>query len=463
MKIHITAICGTAMGSLAGLLKQAGHEVRGSDAGIYPPMSDQLAAQGIEIFDGYRAENLDWGPELVVIGNAVTKDNPESVAVRERGMEYTSGAEAIRRFFIRGKHSVVVAGTHGKSTTSSLMAWILESAGRDPGFLVGAVLRNFGTSFKHGQGEHFVVEGDEYDTAYFDKEAKFLHYEPRTTILTSIEFDHADIFADIDAVRREFEKLMAIIPAGGTLIACQDYALVREVSRQCGGQVIPYGLSSGAGWTGKITKADEQGAHLEILRDGKLWGRAVSPLYGEHNLSNQIATAAACEQLGITPEEWRAGIESFKGVKRRQEIRGISPRGVTVVDDFAHHPTAVRLTLEALRTRHPKGTLWAVFEPRTNTTRRAVFQKDYAESFGGADEVIIAGVERPEKAPEGDRFDPGQLAADLSERGTPARCIPDVAKIVEYLKDHAAAGDTIAVLSNGGFGGIHEKLLKAIS
>ena len=462
MKIHITAICGTAMGSLAILLKQAGHDVRGSDMGIYPPMSDQLAAAGIAIFEGFDARHLGWGPELVIIGNAVSKTNAESVAVMERGLEYTSGAEAIRRFFIHGKHSVVVAGTHGKSTTSALMAWLLESAGRDPGFLVGAVLRNFSSSIKLGKGAHFVVEGDEYDTAWFDKEAKFLHYEPQTAILTSIEFDHADIFADLDAVRREFEKLIAIIPESGVLIACADYKLVSEVAGGCKGRVVSYGLGEGTQWSGRILRSDEKGAHLEVTCDGKVWASAASPLYGEHNLANQIATAAACASLGLTPEEWRKGIESFEGVKRRQEVRGVTARGVTIVDDFAHHPTAVRLTLEALRTRHPKGTLWAVFEPRTNTSRRAVFQKDYAVSFAGASEVIIAGVERPDKAPEGDRFDPERLAADISKSGVSARYIPSVPEIVAFLKETTRAGDTVAVLSNGGFGGIHGKLLEAL-
>ncbi len=464
MKIHLTAICGTAMGTLAGLLQAAGHEVRGSDQNVYPPMSDQLRAQGISLMEGYRAENLSWNPDLVVIGNAVSKANPECEEVSRRGLSYTSQADALYRFFLKDKHSVVVAGTHGKSTTSSLMAWLLTSAGRNPGFFVGAVPKNFGKSFSLGAGEHFVVEGDEYDTAYFDKGPKFLHYAPRTAILTSVEFDHADIYADLAAVKAAFAKFVAIIPPDGILIACGDSPGVREVAMGCPARVEPYGISQDVTeWSGRILEAGPQGTHIEVRYAGKIWSEAASPLWGHHNLLNQLATAAACHSLGLSAAEWRKGIESFQGVLRRQEIRGVSARGVTIIDDFAHHPTAVRETLKALRMGFPRARLWAVYEPRTNTSRRKVFQKAYAESFGNADEVIIAGVDKPEKVAEAERLDPAQLVGDLKEHGRNACFIETVDEIVEHLKKRAQKGDAIACLSNGGFGGIHRKLLEGIA
>ncbi|MEW6777130.1 MAG: Mur ligase family protein, partial [Bdellovibrionota bacterium] len=438
MKIHLTAICGTAMGTLAGLLQQAGHEVRGSDQSVYPPMSDQLRSIGITLMEGYRPENLAWGPELVVIGNAVSKTNLEAEEVLRKNIPYTSQAAALHKFFLEGRHPVVVAGTHGKSTTTALMAWILTSAGRDPGFFVGAVPKNFGKSFALGKGEHFVIEGDEYDTAFFDKGPKFLHYAPRTAILTSVEFDHADIYADLAAVRAAFEKFVDLIPPDGTLVACGDSPLVREVASRCRGKVEPYGISEDVTeWSGRILDASAKGARIEVRYGGKIFAEAASPLWGHHNLANQVATAAASKALGLSAAEWKKAIESFQGIRRRQEVRGITPRGVTIIDDFAHHPTAVRETLRALRMGFPEARLWAVFEPRTNTTRRAVFQKDYAEAFVGADKVVIAAVEKPEKAPEGDRFDPEQLARDLKARGQDAEYLFPVDKIVEHLKQHA--------------------------
>jgi UDP-N-acetylmuramate: L-alanyl-gamma-D-glutamyl-meso-diaminopimelate ligase len=469
MKIHLTGICGTGMGSLAGLLKAAGHDVRGSDSDVYPPMSTQLAQLEIPVMSGYRPENLDWNPDVVVVGNVCTKDHVEVVAAQQRGLKLTSFPALLEDLFLRDGRALVVAGTHGKTTTSSLASYVLTAAGRRPSFLVGGVPQNFGRSWGLGEKNGlFIVEGDEYDTAFFDKGSKFLHYQPKIAILTSVELDHVDIFDSFDAVKQAFEKFVALLPESGLLVVAADSPGAMEVAKKARCRVETYRVAQSseetgsADWVGRPITTREGGRTLcEVVRKGRSFGTFDSGLPGGYNLANALAVIAAGVEIGLTVEELQRGVRRFAGVKRRQETRGVA-QGVTVVDDFAHHPTAVRETLRALRGRYGRGRLIAIFEPRSATSRRATFQSAYAEAFSGADEVIIGAVDHPEKAPDGDRFDPDRLAADLRGRGIAARYLPAVETIVEQVAQGAAAGDTVVVMSSGGFGGIHDKILSRL-
>jgi UDP-N-acetylmuramate: L-alanyl-gamma-D-glutamyl-meso-diaminopimelate ligase len=461
-RIHLIGVCGTGMGSLAGLLADAGYEVRGSDESVYPPMSTMLRDKGIRLLEGYRSEHLDDRPDLVIVGNIATRDNPEAVAAADRAIPYLSMPQAISRLFLEGRHPIVVAGTHGKTTTSALLAWVLTAAGRDPSFLVGGVLRNFNRSYGLGRGEDFVIEGDEYETAFFDKGPKFLHYQPRTAILTSVEFDHAEMFADLASVKDAFRRFVDLIPPAGTLVYCADDPNVREVIAPTGATRVVYGSGRGEGWRAQMRDAGPEGMEIEVARDGRLFGIFRTPLTGLHNLLNLLAVTAVASARGVAAGDIGEGLATFAGVKRRQEVRG-NAGGVLVVDDFAHHPTAVRLTLGGSRDRYPGRKIWAVFEPRTNTSRRSVFQEQYARSFDDADHVIIAAVDHPERAPEGGRFSPERLVGDLKARGKDARYIPDVPDIVEALAREARKGDIVLVMSNGAFGGLHDRLLMELS
>jgi UDP-N-acetylmuramate: L-alanyl-gamma-D-glutamyl-meso-diaminopimelate ligase len=465
MKIHLIGICGTGMGSLAGLLKAAGHDVRGSDTDVYPPMSTQLAEQGIEVMNGYRPEHLDWKPDVVVVGNIATKDHVEVKAAQERGLKMTSFPALLEDLFLRDGHAVVVSGTHGKTTTSSLASFVLTAAGKQPSFLVGGVPQNFGRSWQLGKPQGlFVVEGDEYDTAFFDKGSKFFHYQPKTAILTSVELDHVDIFDSFDAVKTVFHKFVALIPPDGLLVVAADSPGALEVAKSARCRVQTYKVverpdEGGADWIARPIAQRAGGRTLfDVSFKGQRFGTFDTGLPGSYNLANALAVIAVGHDLGLSVEELQRGIRRFAGVKRRQETRGVA-QGVTIVDDFAHHPTAVRETLRALRGRYGRGRLIAVYEPRSATSRRAVFQADYADAFSSADEIIIGAVNHPEKAPPGDRFDPERLAADLRGRGVAARYLGEVDKIVESLAENAAAGDTVVIMSSGGFGGIHDKLL----
>jgi UDP-N-acetylmuramate: L-alanyl-gamma-D-glutamyl-meso-diaminopimelate ligase len=450
------------MGSLAGLLADAGFEVRGSDEAVYPPMSTMLRDKGIRLLDGYRAEHLDDRPDLVVIGNIATRANPEAVAAAERGIPFMSMPQAIARLFLEGRHSIVVAGTHGKTTTAGLMAWVLSAAGRDPSFLVGGVLRNFNRSYGLGRGGEFVIEGDEYETAFFDKGPKFLHYRPATAILTSVEFDHAEMFADLAAVKEAFRRFVTIVPPDGLLVFCDDDLNAREVVSVGRSRRLPYGLGQGDGWRGRVRETGPDGMEFEVRRDGRLFGVFRSPLTGLHNLANILSVIAVAEHRGVEAAAIAEGLLGFGGVKRRQEVRG-NAGGVLVVDDFAHHPTAVRVTLGGTRDRYRGRTIWAVFEPRTNTSRRSVFQEEYARSFDDADHVIIAAVDHPERAPDGQRLSPERLVEDLRARGKDACYVARVPEIVERLARDAGRGDVVLVMSNGSFDGIHDRLLAALS
>jgi UDP-N-acetylmuramate: L-alanyl-gamma-D-glutamyl-meso-diaminopimelate ligase len=466
--VHFVAICGTGMGSLAGLLHARGVRVTGSDDALYPPMSTALEHWGIPVRSGFRSEHvLEDPPDLVVIGNAVRPDNPEARAAIDEGLEYLSFPDALHRLAIAGRHSVVVTGTHGKTTTTSLVAWLLQGSGRDPSVLVGGYSLDFDGSFREGGGAHFVVEGDEYDTAFFDKTPKFLHYGARTAVLTSVEFDHADIYRDLDHVKQAFRALVAGLPAEGTLIAAVNHPGVRDVIREAPCRVVGYGIDADGDpeWRASDLAPDGEGTAFRVSQRGGASARTRVALHGRPNIENALAGLATVASLGVPLEEAAEALTRYRGVKRRQEVRG-EARGVLVVDDFAHHPTAVGGAIEALRARFPQRRLVAVFEPRTNTSRRAVFQQAYVGALAGADRVVVS-------APPGgalysatgevtEFFSSERLAEDLRSRGVDAVALPGVDAIVEHLVETCAAGDVVLVMSNGDFGGIWGRLLDAL-
>lgn len=463
MKIHLCAICGMGMGSLAQLLKASGHRVSGSDAGIYPPMSALLARLGIEIKAGFNPAHIPADTDLVIIGNAVRSDNPEVQETIRRGTRYLSFPAALEEMYLVERTSVVVAGTHGKTTTSSLIAWLLHHAGLAPGFLIGGVLRNFDSSSVLGAGPHFVVEGDEYHTAFFDRAPKFLHYRPTVGVLTSVDFDHADIFSGLDACKETFARFASLVPARGKLIACSDNPHIREILD--GAHAAPvetYGFLDGAEWRLAGYEGSASGARFTLARRGGETHRVESPLPGVHNALNAAAAFAAASALGVPPGRILSGLASFQGVKRRQEVRG-EARGVTVIDDFAHHPTEVRETIAALKERYAGRRLWAVWEPRTNSSRRNFFQDEYPGAFLTADRVVVAGVFHADQIEEGRRFSPQKLAADLTGRGVDARCIERTDDILAALLDECRSGDVVLIMSNGDFGKLHERLLAGLA
>lgn len=430
--IHFIGICGTAMAAVAALCRERGYTVTGSDENVYPPMSTFLEARGIAIRNGYREAHLDHRPDLICIGNAMKRGNPEVERVLDERLPYCSLPELVREFFLPGKHSTVIAGTHGKTTTTSLLAWVLESAGQSPSFLIGGLPENFQTGARLGRGPHFVLEGDEYDTAFFDKRSKFVHYRPDLVILNNIEFDHADIFPDLAAVKRAFRQLVAVVPRRGLIVANGNDPNVRDV------------LSGVPARVRYFTEADFDGFTI--------------PLPGDHNRRNAAAVAIAAAELGLTRDQIQSGFQSFAGIKRRMEVRG-EAAGVTVLDDFAHHPTAIVETIRAIRQKYPRRRVWALFEPRSNTTRRNVFQRELAESLAEADGVFIANVDRLHELAEADRLDPARVVAEIGQRGKPARYAPDTDGIVTELLPQLRTGDVVAVMSNGKFDGIHDKLL----
>ncbi|MBM4368468.1 MAG: UDP-N-acetylmuramate:L-alanyl-gamma-D-glutamyl-meso-diaminopimelate ligase [Deltaproteobacteria bacterium] len=460
--VHIMGIGGTAMAAFAGMLKDAGYAVTGSDTGVYPPMSDYLASLGIEVMIGYNAKNLDHRPDLVVVGNVIRAEYEEAQALLASDLPYASMPQLLGARFLESRHSIVVAGTHGKTTTTAIIAHLVDAAGLDPGFLIGGLAKNFDRTARTGTGPHFVIEGDEYDTAFFDKGPKFLHYRPKTAIISSVEFDHADIYRDLDHVKSSFRKLVDIVPSDGCLVARWDHDNVRDVGLDASCEVRRYG--AGQTWDGRIESVDTaRGVQsFTVLREGNAWGRFESILVGEHNLYNQVAAVAALERQGFTPEQLARGFSSFLGVKRRQEVIG-EPRHITVLDDFAHHPTAVKVTLEALRLRFGGRRLWAIFEPRSATSRRKVFQEAYASAFGAADVVVVAHAHDQGRIAEDERFDSATLVGDIRARGQEAFGYDTVEEIVAVVAANALPWDVVAVLSNGGFGGIHKKLLAALA
>jgi UDP-N-acetylmuramate: L-alanyl-gamma-D-glutamyl-meso-diaminopimelate ligase len=451
--IHFAGICGTAMASVAAAMKDKGFTVTGSDHNVYPPMSTFLAQRQIPVTEGYAEPNLAYKPDLVVIGNALSRGNPEVEAVLDRKMRYCSLPELLKEFFLRGKRSLVVAGTHGKTTTTSLLAWVFEHNGLNPSFLIGGIPNNFGQGARFTDSDWFILEGDEYDTAFFDKRSKFLHYMPELAIVNNLEFDHADIFKDVPAIQAAFRHFIRLVPRNGLLLANGDDANVAPLLDITHCPVKHFGLG------------EDNAVHGFNLRFGPTATEFELPsfkfhldLVGEFNVRNALGVIAAAKHYGLKNHQIQSAFSTFKGIKRRMEVRGIAG-GVTVIDDFGHHPTAIGQTLQALRVRYPSQRLWAVFEPRSNTTRRNVFQNELVGAFAGADAVVLAQVARLEQVPEAERLDPQKLMRDLQASGKPAAYLPDVDSIVNHVSRGVSGGDVVCVFSNGGFGGIHQKLL----
>ncbi len=465
MKVHFIGICGTGMGTVAELLKKAGHEVRGSDEHIYPPMSTQLSAAGIALFEGFGDANLSWEPDVVVVGNVCRKDHLEVLAAKARGLRLTSFPGILEELILPGRTTLVVTGTHGKTTTTALSAWVLKQAGRDPGFVIGGVPMNMGNGAELGTGP-FVIEGDEYDTAFFDKKSKFLHYQPKFAIISAIELDHVDIFSNLEAIKQSFREFVALLPKDGVLLVSAASPAALEVAATANCKVERYGVGS-SGYAQVDWRAEVIGTRpgsrtlFDVYHRGARLSSFDTGMPGQYNLENALAVVAAMTHLGLNPSEIGRGIRLFAGVKRRQELRGVA-QGVAVVDDFAHHPTAVRETLRGLRGRHGSGRLFAVMEPRSATSRTAVFQQEFAKALALADEVVIGAVHMPEKAPPNNRLDIEQLAADVRQQGVPAKSLPRVEQISEHLASRVAAGDTVAILSSGNFDGLHDLLLRRL-
>jgi UDP-N-acetylmuramate: L-alanyl-gamma-D-glutamyl-meso-diaminopimelate ligase len=457
--VHLIAVCGTGMGTLACMLVEQGFRVTGSDIAAYPPMSEQLADAGVAVQKGYHPDHvLRERSDLVVIGNAVRPDNPEARAAIDAGLPYVSFSDAVYHFFMAGKHSLVVAGTHGKTTTTSLLGWILTHAGRDPGVLVGGVSENFGRSFRLGEGEHFVIEGDEYDTAFFDKTPKFLHYGARGVLFTSCEFDHADIYQSLEQIEQAFRALLERVPPDGRVVAIADPA-VAPICEGVAAPVESYGFHASALWKASDVAFDASGTHFTVWRADRQLGQVRLPMFGRHNVENALgAIALAYGAAEVTVEEAGRALAEFRGVRRRQEIRG-EEAGVVVIDDFAHHPTAVRHTLAAIRARYPDRRLWAIFEPRTNTSRRRFFEDDYIDALSGADRVLLAETYRADQIPESERMRPARVAEVLRGRGVVAEQLPDVDQIIERVVQERSGRDVALIMSNGEFGGIWDRLL----
>ncbi len=472
--VHLIGICGTAMASLAGMLRAEGHRVTGSDVAAYPPMSDQLREMGIAIMEPYAASNLDERPDLVVVGNAISRGNVELERVLDERIPMTSMAALIHDEFLQGRERLVVCGTHGKTTTTSMLAWIYETGSRvqgqgsserngfAPSFLIGGVAENFGSSFHVEEGTRpFILEGDEYDTAFFDKGPKFLHYFPDVAVLTHVEFDHADIYSDLEAVKVAFKRMVNLIPRRGRLIAYDASENVTECAARAFCRVERYGMLDGSYWQAVELRQDAGTTRWTLLRGGERFAELTLPMAGEHNAMNATAAAALAAGQGVPVAAIVEALASFKSVKRRLEVKA-EVRGVTVIDDFAHHPTAIRETLRALRGAYKGRRLWAVLEPRSNTLRRNVFERELVDSLALADEVVMAAVFKSDAIPVLERMEPLNVVEALRSRGVPAVLCADADSIVAEMAPRLKAGDVVAILSNGGFGGIYEKLPNAI-
>ena len=460
-KYYLTGICGTAMASLAGMLQAKGCVVEGSDSDVYPPMSEFLERLGIPVYKGYRAENLiTSAPDVVVIGNALSRGNPEVEHTLDSGLRYASMAETVKELFIRGKNSIVVCGTHGKTTTTAMLAWMLEQAGRKPSFLVGGIAENFGRSFQVDQGTDFVIEGDEYDTAFFDKGPKFLHYLPRIVILKNIEFDHADIYTDLESLKVSFRRLINIVPRSGLIVAGVDSPVVKELIPAAFSRVATVGIESGE-WRARNLQQADEGMRFEVWKGDTQVGTFAIPMLGTFNVRNALDVIVTSKELGLGNDVIQAGLASFKSVKRRLELKGEANR-IRVYDDFAHHPTAVAETLHAVRQRYPNDRIWAVFEPRSQTCRRRIFENDFMKAFDPADHVVIARVFGSSKLPPEDQLSPDRLVEGIRTRGKKASTFDTTDEIVKHIGSLASPGDHIVVMSNGGFDGIHGKLLSEL-
>jgi len=462
-RVHFIGVCGTAMATLAAMLKTRGFDVQGSDHGVYPPMSEFLAREQIRVFDGYDAANITSDIDLVVIGNAISRGNPELETVLDRKVRYCSLPEAIRDQFLWDRRSIVIAGTHGKTTTTSMAAWLLTSAGEDPSLLVGGIASNFDGSFRLGSGRDFVIEGDEYDSAFFDKTAKFLKYLPDIVVIGNVEYDHADIYPDMEALRTAFRRLLNLVPRNGLVVLGADCPECRNLKSLARSRVETFGFSDDADWRAGAMETNGDLTRFEVTYRTERLGHFDVPLYGAHNVRNALAALAVGKAAGVSTERLREGLKTFMGVRRRLEKRG-EVRGVSVYDDFAHHPTAILETIRAVKLTHPGQRVWAVFEPRSATACRKIFQDDFIRAFheSGADEVVLAAVFRA-SLPASERLSVDAIVDELRRRGGRARTLPDADAIVEAIAAEAQQGDIVVVMSNGGFGGIHAKLLAALA
>ena len=454
--IHFIGICGTAMGSVAAALRERGYKVTGSDENVYPPMSTFLEEKGVALNSGYRAENLPENADLIVVGNAIKRGNPEVEEVLNRKLYYLSLPETLKEFFLRGKHNLVVTGTHGKTTTTSLLTWIFESANLSPCYMIGGIPRNLGQGACLRDSKHFVIEGDEYDTAFFDKRSKFVHYLPELVIVNNIEFDHADIFNNLDEIKLSFRRLLNIVPGNGLVLLNGDDENCVDVAKTCPAPLLEVGFSPNAANRIENVRYGRDGSEFTLF-DAAFNIRLV----GEYNVRNAAMAISAARFYGVSLDIIQRAVTSFEGVKRRQEIRG-EVRGIKIIDDFGHHPTAIRETLCGLRHQHPGSRIWAIFEPRSNTTRRAVFQKQLPEALECADGVILAKVAKLEQIPEHERLNPQRVVESLVESGKQAFYEPDVNNIIARLKPLVHAPDVVVIFSNGGFEGIHERLLASL-
>jgi UDP-N-acetylmuramate: L-alanyl-gamma-D-glutamyl-meso-diaminopimelate ligase len=470
MHYHLMGIAGVAMGSLAGLLRAKGHVITGSDEGVYPPMSTLLDDLGIAYARSFTPANLEPAPDVVVVGNAISRGNEELEAVLDRGIPYVSAASLIRDELLAGKHVLAVAGTHGKTTTASILAWLLERAGLAPSFLIGGVAENFGASFRLTDSDLFVIEADEYDTAYFDKGPKMWHYRPRTAVVTNVEFDHADIYRDEIAYRFAFERFVNLVPRTGTLVLGLEGAIERDLADRSWAPVESFAIRGGQGgatggahprWRATDVTYGPSATTFSVVHDDRPLGPVETPLAGAFNVRNCLGALAAAHAVGADWEALTEGLRTFESVRRRLEVRG-EPGGVTVIDDFAHHPTAVRETLAAARQRYPGRRLIAVLEPRNYTSQTHAFQERFRQAFGQADRVILAALFRPERYDEHTAMNPAELVEGLRSDGVRADYIPAVDDIVADLASTAESRDVVILMSNGGFGGIHGKLLEAL-
>ncbi|NOZ01263.1 MAG: UDP-N-acetylmuramate:L-alanyl-gamma-D-glutamyl-meso-diaminopimelate ligase [Deltaproteobacteria bacterium] len=463
-KIHVMGVGGTAMAAIAGLFSESGLEVRGSDAARpYPPMSTALDTLGIEVMHPYGPENLAWGPDLVVVGNVIRRSNPEATALLKSSIPYLSMPQALSRFFLGGRTSLVVAGTHGKTTVSSLLAHLLNAQGMDPSFLIGGIPLDFNSNYRLGSGAYFVVEGDEYDTAFFDKGPKFLHYGPSAAIINNIEFDHADIFEDLDHVIRTFGRLASIMPAGAPLLVPEKDANCRRAVAGTAAKVVTFGLESGD-WHAADRGLSKGRALFSLVHGNDPVGEFESPLPGNHNIVNTVAALALLNEVNAAiPALLPGALAGFKGIRKRQEVKGIAG-SVTVIDDFAHHPTAVRETIRAIRSAYPGSRVIALFEPESNTSRRAVFQADYVTAFAQADMVFFTTpLEKPDNLAQNERIDMNRLCEDIRRRGVPATMIRDVDSLALTAAGKARPGDVILAMSGRDFKGVHARILKALA
>lgn len=451
--VHFIGICGTAMGAVAAAMREQGYTVTGSDSDVYPPMSTFLEGKGITLKSGYSPENLPKTADLIVVGNAISRGNAELEEVLNRKLYYLSLPETLKQFFLRGRHNLVVTGTHGKTTTSTMLAWILVHAGLNPAYMIGGIPKNLPQGCSLHDSRHVVLEGDEYDTAFFDKRSKFLHYLPELVIVNNLEFDHADIFRDLDEIKLSFKRLLNIVPSNGMALINADDENCVDVARDCRAEMVEVGFSENAGQRISDAVYTEHGSEFTLLGQ-----RFHLPLAGEFNVRNAAMAISAAHFYGVSLEVIAEALQAFEGISRRQEIRGVV-RGISIMDDFGHHPTAIEQTLRALRSQYPGRRLWAVFEPRSNTTRRAVFQQALPAALSQADGAILAQVARLDQLPENDRLNPEQVVKDIAATGKPAFYEPSVDSIIDRLRELAAEPDLIVVFSNGGFGNIHKRLL----